>query len=863
MKNSLSTYFWLCVGTTLLIAFACIIGWHTHNKFLLMLFNGQIHMKYNAAAGLVFACTALIIFRQKFDNKNWMLFAQVLSALVFLLGLVTLSEYIFGFNAGIDEYFFKDSHHLTEHNFPGRMSLLASLIFALLGSCLLCLHRPAFALYQFYMLSTITIIALLMVIGFNFISDVPAYIRMAIHLAIAFICLSVAIWLAQPTLHAEIGFQRKLNTTFIAALLLLIVITGALFYFSNTRVKNSRWIRHTSEVMMHANKVEWLLNKLGGSKETNTSTDTNSGSLLLEIQTHLKKTQLLTSDNVLQKSRIDSLYALNLNNIVSAHPTPYRNIGDMMELLTRFQEEENKLLILRETENEAGIISSKQITLLLVLSVFVLITGLFFVIRYSNRIRIKSESKFKALLETAPDAMIIANEKGLIQLVNLQTEKIFGYTREELIFQPVETLMPDSFKTRHQLHREQFMQKPHARPMGEGLQLYAKHKDGSEIPVEISLSPIKTDGQQWVSAAIRNITERKKIEEKVHYLARLIENTSEVIFSLDKNLVLKSWNKAAEILFGCSSEEAIGLPVANITRPQLTEEEQSNIQQHLETHGLWQGEIAFLKKNGKLIYLSTSTAITKNRNGEVEGYVTVCRDFSERKKLEDELRQKNEELEAFSYSISHDLRAPLRAVTGFTNILEMEYSNQLDDEARRITHIIKSNTEKMGQLIDDLLAFAHLNKKELEKNTVHTSHLVQDVIRSIEQHHGKDNIDWEIDSLPDIAADQNMLRQVWVNLLSNAAKYSRNNPAPKILVRYTIEEDHTQFSIHDNGVGFDEKHADKLFKVFQRLHSDDQFEGTGVGLAIVERIVSRHGGRVWASSTKGEGASFYFTIPHK
>jgi len=861
MKNSLPTYFWLCVGLTLLIAFSCIIGWHTHNDFLLMIFKGQIQLKYNAALCLVFACTALIIFRQKSGHKNWMLFAHVLAALVFLIGLVTLSEYIFGFDAGIDEYFFKDSRHLTEHNFPGRMSLLASLIFALLGSCLLCLNRPAFALYQFYMLSTITIIALLMVIGFNFISDVPAYIRMAIHLAVAFICLSVAIWLSQPTLHSQIGFQRKLNTTFTAALLLLIVITGVLFYFSNKRVENSRWIKHTSEVMMQANKVQWVLNKLAGIEETTTIPNVDQSSLLFTIQSHIRKAQQLTSDNALQKSRIDSLYALNLINISSA--TPYRNIGDMMEILTRFQQEENRLLIIRETENEAGIISSKQISLLLVLSVFVLVTGLFFVIRYSNRIRIKSESKFKALLETAPDAMIIANEKGLIQLVNLQTEKIFGYTREELILRPVEMLMPDSFKTRHQLHREQFMQTPHARPMGEGLQLYAKHKDGSEIPVEISLSPIQTDGQQWVSAAIRNITERKKIEEKVQYLARLIENTSEAIFSLDKNLTVKSWNKAAEILFGYSSEEAIGNPVNEITRPQLNKEEQDNIQQQLETHGSWQGEIGFLKKNGILMYLFASTAITKNRNGEVEGYVTVCRDFSERKKLEDELRLMNEELEAFSYSISHDLRAPLRAVTGFTNILEMEYSSQLDDEAKRITHIIKSNTEKMGQLIDDLLAFAHLNKRELEKTTVHSLHLVNDVIRSIEQIHTKGNIKWDIESLPDVAADQNMLRQVWVNLLSNAAKYSRNNPEPRIHISYSLEDAHTIFCVQDNGVGFDEKHSDKLFKVFQRLHSDDQFEGTGVGLAIVERIITRHGGRIWAHAKKGEGASFYFTIPNK
>lgn len=827
-----------------------------------MVFDGQIQMKYNSALGLLFGCSALLAFRYGQKNKNWRRVAQILSTLVLALGLVTLSEYIFGYNAKLDEWFFKDTLVSSGHHYAGRMSVLASVIFVLLGSGLLLLNRPALVLYQFYMLSAITIIALLMVIGFNFIDDIPTYIRMAIHLAMAFISLSIAIWYAQPSLHPLVGFQRKLNTTFIAALLLLIVITGVLFYFSNKRVENSRWIRHTSEVMTKAGELQWMLNNLNftnsaGSQKMNSTPD----SLWLALQSHISETKQLTIDNFLQQSRMDSLLQLAGNNTTPTATSA--NLSAMAAILNRFQQEENRLLLIRETQNEAGIISSKQITLFLVSTVLVLVTGLFFIIRHSNRIRIKSESKFKALLETAPDAMIIANEKGIIQLVNLQTEKMFGYKREELIAQPVEMLIPDSFRSRHQHHRETFMKTPHARPMGEGLQLYAKRKDGSELPVEISLSPIQTDGQQWVSAAIRNITERKKIEEKVLYLARLIEATSEAVFSLDLNLTIKSWNKAAEILFGYTKEEVIGKPANEITRPQVKEEDQINIQQQLAAVGSWQGEIGFLKKNGALIFLSTSTALTRNVKGELDGYVTVCRDFSERKKLEDELRLINEELEAFSYSISHDLRAPLRAVTGFTNILEMEYSSQLDDEAKRITHIIKSNTEKMGQLIDDLLAFAHLNKKELEKKEVHTLHLVNDVIRSLEQTQGNKTLQWDIESLPDVAADQNMLRQVWVNLLSNAVKYSRNNPEPSIHVGFIAEESHTLFSVKDNGVGFDEKHADKLFKVFQRLHSDDQFEGTGVGLAIVERIITRHGGRIWAHSKKGEGASFYFTIPNK
>lgn len=316
-------------------------------------------------------------------------------------------------------------------------------------------------------------------------------------------------------------------------------------------------------------------------------------------------------------------------------------------------------------------------------------------------------------------------------------------------------------------------------------------------------------------------------------------------------------------MFGYTREEVIGKPAKGITRPQISEAGLEDIRTQLKAHGSWQGEMSCLKKNGGIIYISVSMALSRNKKGNIEGYVTVCRDFSERKKLEDELRQTNEELEAFSYSISHDLRAPLRAVTGFTNILEAEYSSQFDDEAKRITHIIKSNTEKMGQLIDDLLSFAHLNKKELEKSTVHTLHLVNDVIRSLNLLNEKKNVKWDVAFLPDVSGDQNMLRQVWINLLSNAAKYSRNNEHPLIRISFENQDEGIQFCVEDNGVGFDEKHSDKLFKVFQRLHSEEQFEGTGVGLAIVERIITRHGGRIWAHSTKGEGARFYFIIPNK
>jgi len=225
-----------------------------------------------------------------------------------------------------------------------------------------------------------------------------------------------------------------------------------------------------------------------------------------------------------------------------------------------------------------------------------------------------------------------------------------------------------------------------------------------------------------------------------------------------------------------------------------------------------------------------------------------------------QLETVNKELEAFSYSISHDLRAPLRAIAGFTAMLQDKYINQMDDEAKRITSVITNNTLKMGNLIDDLLAFSRMSRKEIVKNSITTNNIVNDIISDLDNSSGK--ISWQIQQLPDTYADINTIRQVWINLLSNAIKYSVNSPKPHIHIGSYSKDSQVVFFVKDNGVGFDAKYSHKLFKVFQRLHSTGEFEGTGVGLAIVEKIISKHGGEVWVEAEKNVGATFYFSLPN-
>ena len=228
-----------------------------------------------------------------------------------------------------------------------------------------------------------------------------------------------------------------------------------------------------------------------------------------------------------------------------------------------------------------------------------------------------------------------------------------------------------------------------------------------------------------------------------------------------------------------------------------------------------------------------------------------------------ELEASNKELESFSYSVSHDLRAPLRAVDGFSRILVEEHSQNLDADALRVLDVIRTNTKQMGRLIDDLLAFSRLGRKPIERSALNMEELARDVSAQISAAVPEPTPQFEVGRLQPAHGDAALLRQVFVNLLSNAAKYSKGKDAPLIQLNCERQNGENIYWVKDNGVGFDMRYSDKLFGVFQRLHGPEEFEGTGVGLAIVQRIIHRHGGRVWAEGEVNKGATFYFTLPRE
>lgn len=295
----------------------------------------------------------------------------------------------------------------------------------------------------------------------------------------------------------------------------------------------------------------------------------------------------------------------------------------------------------------------------------------------------------------------------------------------------------------------------------------------------------------------------------------------------------------------------------------------------------WSAEYRFMRKDGEYRTVLDKGFIQHNSAGKAVRMVGAMADVTARRKMEAErllmsvqlekrvaLRTREiaaakEALEAFSYSVSHDLRAPLRHITGFLQLLARHNLQRLDEEGKRYLSIVLEAAGKMAELIEALLTFSRLGQSVVRVGAVHTGALVTEVIQSFESEVQGRTIRWKVHALPEVQADETLLRQVFANIIGNALKYTRLKEVAEIEIGAEEKPQATVFFVKDNGVGFDMKYAGKLFCVFQRLHSEREFEGHGIGLANVKRIVARHGGNTWADAEEGRGATFYFSLPHK
>jgi len=378
-------------------------------------------------------------------------------------------------------------------------------------------------------------------------------------------------------------------------------------------------------------------------------------------------------------------------------------------------------------------------------------------IQKQNRTLMESETRVRAVVNSALSAVVVIDAEGKIADWNVRAEQMFGWTHAEALGRELaETIIPPCHREAHRRGMKHFLASGEGPVLNRLTEMSALRRDGSEFPVELSISPMKSGDLVAFCGFVTDITERKLAEAEIQKL----NNT------LEQRVV--------------------------------------------------------------------------ERTAQLEAA--------------------NKELEAFSYSVSHDLRAPLRAIDGFSQAVQEDYGAQLPDEGRRYLQTIRAGAQRMGVLIDDLLAFARLSRTPLTNRAVKTDDLVRDVIKDLNPQQQGRQIEIQIGELPACQGDAALLKQVWVNLLSNAFKYTGNRNPAVIEIGCKLEPDWNVYFVRDNGAGFDMKYAHKLFGVFQRLHRADEYEGTGVGLAIVQRVIHRHGGRVWVEAALDRGATFYFTL---
>lgn len=362
-------------------------------------------------------------------------------------------------------------------------------------------------------------------------------------------------------------------------------------------------------------------------------------------------------------------------------------------------------------------------------------------------------SYFEELLESAPNAVVIIEADGRIEQVNRQAELIFGYERDEILGQPVEVLLPARFHDSHIGHRSRYVVDPQTRPMGAGLELFGLRKDGSEFPVEISLSPLYSDDRLLMTAIVRDISKRKANERELRRTARSLQE----------------------------------------------------------------------------------------RTAELEAV--------------------NHELESFAYSVSHDLRAPLRSIDGFSQAILEDYSAQVDDRGRRYLRHVRDAAQEMGRLIDDLLQLSKVTRGALHPSRTDLTALVHAVKDGLDHGDSARTVEWSIEDGLFVYADERLLRIALENLIGNAWKFTRDRETARIRFGHRIDDGITVYCVEDNGAGFDMDYVGKLFAPFQRLHSGEEFEGSGIGLATAQRIIRRHGGRIWADGEVDRGATFSFSLP--
>jgi PAS domain S-box-containing protein len=915
----------LAGGATLLIATLSLGGWAFRYPPILSLLPGAVQVKANTALCLGLCGAALWLLGVPAGSAQGRAARNLglaFSATVLSLCFATLAEYAFGVSLGIDEFLVKDSAD-AYNLFRGRMSPLTAVALTGIAAALATQPHGRWERVGSWGAIVGALVGCIALLGYcwNAVElTTDAFLPpVAVSTAFCLVLLGGGCLLtrrpdarnAQPTnaVSALAGIELRIVAGFLVALGLLLAGGGYDYRSQVHFVRSAEWVAHTQEVRACVAaltralaQADVALRDYLGTSDPDDRADYLSA--LAEVEHGLGVLRRLSADNPRQTLNLGALaplVAVRLDNLrlaldadarfgtraaraVLATDREARTAPAIQRITDRIEHEEQRLL----AERERTWVGARQTALVSLIATLVVAGAIFVALllgvhreilarREAERALCASELYSRSIVDGSPDCLCVLTLAGRLETMTPQGRRLMKIDDLDAIVGADWTVVWRAADPTAAAHAFAAARSgAHGRFLG-----YAATHEGAPKWWDVIVSPLRdADGRPArLLAAARDLSELKRVEHELRdangFLDSLIENIPALIVVKDAaSLRVRRVNRAFERLLGTPRERLVGK-----TSEELFPADAAAIVAS-DREALQRGELVDIPE--KALHPTASTVHhfrtlkmpLFDAAGRANFLLTISVDIGAQKAAmqrihdlnkalldkADQLAATNQELESFSYSVSHDLRAPLRAIEGYAAMLEEDCTTQLDASGRRYLGVIRENTRRMGELIDDLLEFSRLGRLPMAECRIDVETLVRDVVaEAIEGQARPPCI--EIGRLPPATGDPRLLRQVWANLISNAIKYSSKRPLPRIEVGGTEQPHASEYFVRDNGVGFNMEYAHKLFGVFQRLHRADEFRGTGVGLAIVQRVVARHGGTVSAHGAVDSGAEFSFRLP--
>ena len=823
----------------MVIGTASLAGWIFNIQFLKSGWPGLVQIKANTAVCLLLLGVALLLRKQQIkETRVRILISQLMAGAVAAIGLASFGEYLFGWDLGIDQVLFVERANAVGTVRPGLMAPLNAVNLLLLGLSIVLLDWTTRGrLWPSQILSFIAgLLSLFNLLDFilaprelHTYTSLPAAVALVVY-SLAVICARPGFAYGPDSRVADSIFQR--------------------WFFQGVAAEHGRPLRYGGAValaVVAAILRDVMERSFGGVPPFFTF---YAAILLAAVLGGAGPGILATA----LSSAIAAYFFLD---------PPGIGVGKLSDviLLAFFSLTGVGISALAETLGRTRSRSAEVLR--------------------------RSSSYARSLIEASLDSLVTISPEGKITDVNKAAEDATGVQRITLIGTDFGSYFTDPEKARASYRRvfDRGQVKDYA--------LAIRHVSGkiTEVLYNASVYRDEKGAVAGVFAAARDVTELKSqqrdLELSEQRFRSLATATAQIVWTADANgqvlVDMPTWRDFT----GRSFDELRGSGWLADLHPEDRERTMAVWLDALRSRNIYETEYRLLRRDGQYRAVSVRGIPVLETDGTVREWVGTCTDITERKRAEQELdgyrrhleelvaqrtseiqttnkrlEGANAELETFAYSVSHDLRTPLRAVDGFSRILMEDYAATLDAEGQRIIGVVREATKKMAQMIDDILAFSRAGRLELSVGPIDMGDMVREVLKTLEPFLAGSGVKLEVQDLPDSRGDAPMMQRLWTNLLDNAIKFTRTKPGGVVAVGSQAGEKEIIYYVKDNGVGFDMQYAHKLFGVFQRLHGVDEFPGTGIGLAIVKRIVERHGGRVWAEGKVGQGATIYFALPN-